>query len=131
MFLLRRWRRFFLLMVSAATVVLITGCRSPYVQVTISNAGNTELHSIEVDYPSASFGIPNLSPGQVFHYRFQLRDAGRMKVQFFDSAEKQHSGTGPYAAEGQRGTLSITLDGSGKNVWTANLHPTVPTPKGE
>lgn len=95
------------------------------------NSGNTELHNIEVDYPSASFGIPSLAAGQAFHYRFQLQDAGRMKIEFSDSAEKPHSGKGPYAAEGQQGTLTITLDGSGKNVWTANLHPHVPMPKGE
>jgi hypothetical protein len=111
--------------------VLIAGCRSPYVQTTVLNSGSTELHNIEVDYPSASFGISSLAPGEAFHYRFQLQDAGRMKVQFFDSAKKSHSGIGPYAAEGQQGTLAITLDGSGKNVWTANLHPSVPTPKGE
>lgn len=127
---LRRSHCFFLLTVTTA-ILLMAGCRSPYVQTTVLNSGNTELHNIEVDYPSASFGISSLAPGQAFHYRFQVRDAGRIKVQFFDSAERQHSGTGPYAAEGQRGTLSITLDGSGKNVWAANLQPTVPTPKGE
>jgi hypothetical protein len=111
--------------------VLLTGCRSPYVETTVRNSGSTELHNIEIDYPSASFGISNLAPGEAFHYRFQLRDTGRMKVQFFDDAKKSHSGVGPYAAEGQHGTLAITLDGSGKNVWAANLHPFVPTPKSE
>ncbi len=110
---------------------LTAGCRSPYVQTTVVNSGRTELHNIEVDYPSASFGIPSLPPGQDFHYRFQIRDAGRMKVEFSDSAEKTHSGTGPYVAEPQQGTLVLTLDGSGKNVWNPNLHPSVQTPKGE
>ncbi len=109
-----------------AATALTIGCRSPQVQATVVNSGATELHNIEVDYPSASFGISSLAPGQTFHYRFQLRDTGRMKVQFFDSAEKPHAGTGPYAAEGQRGTLTITLDGSGKNLWTASLHPSAP-----
>ncbi len=106
--------------------MLIAGCRSPEVQATVINSGATELHNIELDYPSASFGISSLPPGQTFRYRLQLRDTGRMKVQFFDSAEKPHSGTGPYAAEGQSGTVSITLDGTGKNIWTANLHPSAP-----
>ena len=126
----RRSRRFFSL-TAAISLLLIAGCRSPYVQTTVLNSGNTELHNIEVDYPSASFGIPSLAPGQAFHYRFQLQDAGRMKVQFSDSAQKAHSGVGPYAAEGQQGTLTITLGGSGKNVWAANLHPAKPIPKGE
>ena len=119
------------LFVAIAAIVLTAGCRSPHVQITVVNSGNTELHNVEVDYPSASFGITSLSAGQAFHYRIRLRDAGRMKVQFFDSSEKQHSGVGPYASEGQRGTLSITLDGNGKNVWTADLRPLVSAPKGE
>lgn len=113
------------------SLLLVAGCNPPYVNTTVRNAGTTELHTIEVDYPSASFGIPNLAPGQVFHYKLQLRDAGRMKVEFYDSAEKPHSGTGPYAKQGQEGTLTITLDGCGKNVWQANLHPAVQAPAGK
>ncbi len=113
------------------SIALIAGCRSPYVETTVRNSGSTALHNIEVDYPSASFGISSLAPAEAFHYRLQLQDAGRMKVQFFDDAKKSHAGVGPYAVQGQQGTLSIALDGSGKNVWTANLHPSVPTPKGE
>jgi hypothetical protein len=114
-----------------ALMLSVAGCHSAYVQIAVVNSGSTELHNVEVDYPSASFGISSLAPGQTFHYRFQLRDTGRMKVQFLDSAEKPHSGTGPYAAEGQQGRLTITLDGSGKNLWSADLRPTVPTPRGE
>ncbi len=97
---------------SAAIVLLIcaTGCRSPQVETTVINSGTTALHNIEVDYPSASFGISSLAPGQQFHYQLQLQDAGRMKVQFFDSAQKEHSGKGPYAVQGQQGTLTITID---------------------
>lgn len=107
------------------------GCNPAYVKTTVVNSGSTELHSIEVDYPSASFGIPNLAPGQAFHYKLELRDTGRMKVEFYDHAEKPHSGTGPYAAQGQQGALVIMLDGSGKIVWNANLHPAVRAPAGE
>lgn len=109
----------------------MTGCRSPQVQATVVNSGSTVLHNIEVDYPNASFGISSLAPGEKFHYQLQLQDAGRMKVQFFDSAHKPHSGKGPYAVQGQQGTLTITLDGSGKNQWAVNLHPSAQTPKGE
>ncbi len=120
--------RFFSLAV-CVSLIFVAGCRSPQVQTTVINAGSTELHNIEVDYPSASFGIPSLAPGQAFHYKLQLQDAGRMKVEFLDSVEKPHSGTGPYAVEGQQGTLTITLDGSGKNLWGANLRPVARAPK--
>ncbi len=124
-------RPFGLLSLSALLLLSAAGCRSPQVQATVINSGSTVLHNIEVDYPSASFGISSLTPGQKFHYQLQLQDGGKMKVQFFDSAEKPHSGAGPYAVEGQQGTLTLTLDGSGKNLWAADLHPAAQAPKGE
>lgn len=120
-----------LLPVAALALLMLAGCRSPYVQTTIVNSGTTELHNIEVDYPSASFGLPSLEPQAEFHYRFMIRDAGRMKVIFVDAAQHSHTGKGPYVAQGQQGTLRIALDGSGKNNWTVNLKPIVATPKGE
>ncbi|MGC1781049.1 MAG: hypothetical protein WA708_00855 [Acidobacteriaceae bacterium] len=117
--------------IAAIAFILIAGCRSAHVQTTVVNSGSTELHNIEVDYPSASFGISSLAPGAEFHYRLKLEDAGRMKVQFFDSKEKEHTGNGPYAAQGQHGTVTIMLDGSGRNVWTTNLQSDVTVPKGE
>lgn len=119
------------LLTLAGALSLLLGCRNPFVQVTVRNTGKTELHNIEVDYPSASFGISSLAPGAAYSYRIQLRDAGRMKVEFFDQAEQPHSGVGPYAAEGQQGTLLLLLDGSGKNTWTSNLHPAKAAPAGD
>lgn len=117
-------KHFVLFPLTAISMLLLAmGCRSPQVQTSVINSGNTPLHNVEVDYPSASFGTSTLAPGQVFHYQLQFRDAGQMKVQFFDNAHKLHSGTGPYAVEGQSGTLTLTLDGSGKNAWTTDLHP--------
>jgi hypothetical protein len=106
------------------------GCRSAYVQATVVNSGSTELHNIEVDYPSASFGISSLAPGAQFHYKFQVQDAGRMKVEFSDSAEHSHKADGPYLSEGQQGTLELTLDNSGGAKWKARLQPYVPAPSG-
>ena len=121
----------FLLLSALAAMVLIAGCRSPYVETRVTNSGATELRNIEVDYPSASFGFSSLAPGATYVYRFQIQNAGRMKVEFSDSKEQPHSGKGPYVAQGQQGTLTITLDGSGKNQWAAQLHPAVATPPGE
>jgi hypothetical protein len=111
--------------------MLGVGCRSKLVEVRVVNSGTTDLHNVEVDYPSASFGISNLAPGATYVYRIQLQDAGRMKVEFSDSKEQPHSGKGPYAKEGQQGTLTLTLDGSGKNQWEARLYPTVKAPAGD
>lgn len=111
--------------------MLMVGCRSKLVEVRVVNSGTTDLHNIEVDYPSASFGMSNLAAGATYTYRIQLQDAGRMKVEFSDNKELPHSGKGPYVKEGQQGTLTLTLDASGKNRWSAHLHPTVTAPAGK
>ena len=123
--------RLLLCLAAAAALLGAASCHARLVKTTVVNSGHTVLHNVEVDYPSASFGIAVLAPGEAFHYTLQLQDAGRMKVEFRDSAEKSHSGKGPYAAQGQQGTLTIRLDGSGKNVWSVDLHPTVKAPKDE
>jgi hypothetical protein len=123
--------RGFLLPAGLGAVVLLVGCRSKLVEVRVVNSGTTELHNIEVDYPSASFGFSSLAPGATYVYRIQLQDAGRMKVEFFDSKQQPHSGKGPYAEQGQQGTLMLTLDGSGKNQWDAQLNPAVTAPAGK
>jgi hypothetical protein len=123
--------RGFLLSAGLAAVVLLVGCRSKRVEVRVVNSGTTELHNIEVDYPSASFGFSSLAPGATYVYRIKLQDAGRMKVEFFDSKQQPHSGKGPYAEQEQQGTLTLTLDESGKNEWAPQLHPTVTAPTGD
>jgi hypothetical protein len=130
---MKRWNglRGILLLTGLATIVTMVGCRSKLVEVRVVNSGTTELHNIEVDYPSASFGFSSLAPGATYVYRLQLQDAGRMKVEFSDSKQQPHSGKGPYVAQGQQGTLTLTLDGNGKNQWDAQLHPAVTAPAGE
>ena len=123
--------RGFLALAALASLTLTIGCRSKLVEVRVVNSGTTDLHNVEVDYPSASFGVSSLAPGAIYIYRIQLQDAGRMKVEFSDSKEQPHSGKGPYAEQGQQGTLTLTLDGSGRNQWNAQLHPEVKPPAGD
>ncbi|MGB8478643.1 MAG: hypothetical protein WCE63_07360 [Acidobacteriaceae bacterium] len=118
-------------LVALAGLILTVGCRTKLVEVRVVNSGTTDLHNVEVDYPSASFGMSNLAPGATYIYRIQLQDAGRMKVEFADNKELPHSGKGPYVKEGQQGTLTLTLEASGKNRWTPQLHPTVTAPAGD
>lgn len=113
------------------SLMLMVGCRAKLVEVRIVNSGTTDLHNVEVDYPSASFGISNLAPGATYIYRIQLQDAGRMKVEFSDSKRQPHSGKGPYVKEGQQGMLTLTLDASGKNRWYPHLHPEATAPAGD
>lgn len=114
-----------------ACIALLVGCNTAHVEVTVINSGATTLHNIEFDYPSASFGVPLLAPGAEIRHKVRLTDTGRMKADFFDSRHTKHSGNGPFAAEGQRGTLILTLDGTGRFAWDANLKPTVTAPKNQ
>ena len=95
--------RGFLGLAALAGLVLLVGCRAKLVEVRVVNSGTIDLHNVEVDYPSASFGMSNLAPGATYIYRIQLQDAGHMKVEFSDSKEQPHSGKGPYVKEGQQG----------------------------
>jgi hypothetical protein len=120
-----------LALAALAGSMLTVGCRAKLVEVRVVNSGTTDLHNIEVDYPSASFGMSNLAPGVTYVYRIQLQDAGRMRVEFYDRKEQPHSGKGPYVKEGQQGTLTLTLDASGKNKWTPQLQPEATAPAGD
>jgi hypothetical protein len=97
------------------------GCRSAFISATITNHSGEPLSLIEVDYPSASFGLGSLAPDGQFHYRFKIQGSGPIKMQFTDAAGKAHNVSGPDMAEGDDGTLEVTI-GSSKDVsWIPNL----------
>lgn len=107
----------------------LSGCHSHYVQTTIVNQGMTAVRNIEVDYPSASFGLPALPPGGRFAYRFQIQGAGHLQLLYVDSTGKSHTVQGPYVAEDQEGALHVNIGGDPQNIWQAQLKPEVTAPK--
>ena len=112
----------------ACLILPLSGCRTPLVQTTIINQGTTEVRNVELDYPSASFGLASLQPGGHFSYRFKIDGSGHLQLHYVDSAKHDHSKTGPYVAQGQQGTLQINIGDSG-SVWQMQLKPTVQAPK--
>jgi hypothetical protein len=104
---------------------VLFGCHSAQIDATVVNRSGAAIELLEVDYPSASFGADKLAAGAAFHYRFQVRLSGPIKVQYTESAtQKQHQLTGPEVSEGQEGSLEIVLLPDGK----AEFHPAL-TPK--
>lgn len=101
--------------------LLLTGCRSAYVEATVSNRTPQTIHLIEVDYPSASFGTQSLAPGADFHYRFKVLGEGRMKLIYTDSANNEKKFDGPLLKEGAEGPLSITIASDGTH-WQPGPH---------
>jgi hypothetical protein len=104
--------------VLGAGLLAAVGCKSPHIQVTVENHTGAEVRLLEVDYPSASFGIDSIAAGGSMHYLIQVRDSGQVKVMYTDPHKKQVQVTGPTLAEGQRGALEIVLEPEGKAEFT-------------
>ena len=92
-----------------ALCAALLGCHSHYIQATITNGSTAPLNVIQVDYPSASFGVQRLAPGEVFHHRFKLLGSGSLKLTFVDAHNHEHTVTGPSLNEGQEGPLDINV----------------------
>jgi len=100
----------------------IGGCKSAYVEAEVVNASGTPVSLVEVDYPSASFGVGALGAGATYHYRFKILGSSATKVLWTDAAQKEHTVSGPVLQEGQQGTLTVTID-SNTAVWATALKP--------
>ena len=104
--------------VLAASLLLLTGCHSAFIDATVSNRTAASIALIEVDYPSASFGTENLAPGRDFHYRFKVLGDGPTKVIYTDSSKQEKHTAGPALKEGDEGPLTITFAPDGVH-WQA------------
>ena len=102
-------------------VFCISACRSAYVETTLENKGSAPLRLIEVDYPSASFGMQTLDAHGTFHYRFKVQGSGPVTITWTDASGKPHTAAGPVLKEGQQGTLRIALDPSARVSWDQSL----------
>jgi hypothetical protein len=87
----------------------------------VQNDAATPLHLIEVDYPSASFGMQTLEAHAVYHYHFKVQGSGPVTITFIDNAGKPHAATGPTLTQGAQGSLKIAIDQSAGVSWSANL----------
>jgi len=102
----------------------LCGCHSYRIDATVENRTGTTIELLEVDYPSASFGSDHLAAGAEYHYRFQVRGNGPVKVQYTESASHQVRQTsGPEISELQEGRLEIVLLPGGKVDFYPNLTP--------
>jgi hypothetical protein len=101
----------------------ISGCKSDWVEVTIENQTGKPVHEFVVDYPSASFGTNTLAPGAPFHYRFQIRGAGPVRVEFTGEDGKISHAQGPALSEHQQGQLIIRLLPQNKVEFLPSLQP--------
>ncbi len=100
---------------------LLSGCHSAFVETTIDNQSETPVRLVEVDYPSASFGVGSIAAHSRFHYHFKIQGSGPVKLEFTDAANKVHSADGPDLNQGQEGQLTIVIQPSGEVGWQPQL----------
>jgi hypothetical protein len=108
---------------SLAIAVLLGGCHSYRIDATVENHTGGAITELEVDYPSAGFGANSLAADAVFHYRFQVRGTGPVKVQYTSAAGRQVQITGPTLHEKQEGGLDIVLAPGDKAAFQVELNP--------
>jgi hypothetical protein len=102
----------------------LCGCHSFQIDTTVENRTGAAIELLEVDYPSASFGADTLASGADFHYRFQVRGSGPVKVQYTeDGSHKVRQMSGPEVFEHQEGSLEIVLLPEGKAEFRPQLSP--------
>jgi hypothetical protein len=105
----------------AVGLTLLAGCHSPFVEATIENQGTSAIHLVEVDYPSASFGVGTLAAKGQFHYRFKIQGSSALKLEFTDPQGKVHDVDGPELQQGQEGRLAIVIGPDGNVNWQPSL----------
>ncbi len=101
----------------------VSACHSYHIDTTIENRTGADIQLLEVDYPSASFGADRLAAGAVFHYRFQVRGSGPLKITYTAANSKQVQIAGPTLVERQQGQLKIILLPGGKAQFIPQLTP--------
>ncbi len=103
----------FLRLFGPAALTFVAGCHSAYIDATLVNQTDKQVSLVELDYPSASFGTQVLAPNQSFHYRFKVLGTGKLKLIYTDTANKEHTISGPQLGEGDEGSLTVTIQPSG------------------
>jgi len=106
---------------AAMALAALTGCHSHYISIDVQNHTGKPITLVEVDYPSASFGVDTLAAGATYHYRFKILGDGPAKILWTDAAQQSHTVAGPSLAEGQEGTLTADITAT-TATWQSNLH---------
>jgi hypothetical protein len=101
----------------------IGGCHSYHIEATIENRTGGAITLLEVDYPSASFGVDTLASDGAFHHRIQTRGSGPISVQYTAANGRAVQTKGPDLYERQDGSIVIVLLPNGKTDFHPALSP--------
>ena len=117
-----RMIRAFIPAMLAASSLVVAGCHSHHVDSTIENRTGVPVSQVEVDYPSASFGVDKLAPRAIYPYRFQIRGEGQINVSYTLPDGKLVHVNGPKVQEGNEGTMLIILLPKGEIQWIPDIY---------
>lgn len=101
--------------------ILLTGCRSAWVQATVINHQSTPVRLVEVDYPGGSFGVQTIAAHATYRYRFHILADDKIALSWDDAAGKHHKSTGPAMQQGESGSLRIDINPDGQVSWNPTL----------
>ena len=116
--------RYPLIAVALLAILVATGCkdyRSFWVNVTVVNHTASPIREIEVDYPTASFGINQLAAGAAYHYRLKVSGKGKIRAQYPGALDKPIRVDGPELQDNVQGQIQIALEPGDKIEFTQTL----------
>ncbi len=116
--------RYTLIAVAWLAIIVAIGCkdyRSFWVNVTVVNHTAAPIREIEVDYPSASFGINQLAAGATYHYRLKVSGQGKIHAQYPGALDKPIRVDGPMLQENDQGQILIALESGNQIRFTQTL----------
>jgi len=120
---LSRFTRCLCLLAAGVALLSASGCKSYWIDAEIQNHSGQNIHELEVDYPTASFGANSLASGGTMHYRLQIRGSGPVKVEYtFENGRTTHA-QGLNLGEHQQGSLTIRILPGGKVDFVPKLTP--------
>lgn len=98
--------------------IALCGCKpSAYIQTTIENDGPQAVRLVEMDYPSASFGVQQIAPHTSFHYHFKVQGSGQLSLTFTGAGNKVFTVAGPAVRDGDQGALAVVVNPAGQVSW--------------
>jgi hypothetical protein len=108
-------------LLGAASLLLLQGCGSKFVETSIENDSGQPLRVVELDYPGAGFGTSTLAPRAVYHYRFKALGSGALSLSYTDASGAAHTAAGPVIEDAQGGTLVVHIGERGAVTWQPAL----------
>lgn len=104
----------------------VTGsaCRSHGIDVTIQNNAQVLIRNVEVDYPGAVFGAPEIGPGKSFWYHIKPLSDGELSVSFELENGKSIKQKGPAVKAAYRGTMTLIVEQDSQQQWRIRAQAT-------